>query len=99
MFLNIIYCPFYLKRLPVYISKQRFGDCILSLSAEIGTSSIDWAQLSRFLSEDGDRTQSQKRCVMIYKQNGVLNKTGHWIICRNMMFVLMYHRHKLLDLN
>jgi hypothetical protein len=29
---------------------------------EIGTSSVDWAQLSRLLSEDGDRAQSLKRC-------------------------------------
>jgi hypothetical protein len=30
---------------------------------DIGTSSFDWAQLSRLLPEDGDRTQSPKRCV------------------------------------
>jgi hypothetical protein len=29
---------------------------------EIETSSVDWAQLSRFLPEDGDRIQSPKRC-------------------------------------
>jgi hypothetical protein len=29
---------------------------------EIGTGSIDWAQLSRLLPEDGDRVQSTKRC-------------------------------------
>jgi hypothetical protein len=34
------------------------GFCLLSLG--IGTSSIDWAQLSRFLPEDRDRIQSPK---------------------------------------
>jgi hypothetical protein len=29
---------------------------------EIETSSVDWAQLSRLLPEDGDRIQSPKRC-------------------------------------
>jgi hypothetical protein len=29
---------------------------------EIEISSVDWAQLSRLLSEDGDRIQSPKRC-------------------------------------
>jgi hypothetical protein len=29
---------------------------------EIETSSLDWAQLSRLLPEDGDRIQSPKRC-------------------------------------
>jgi hypothetical protein len=29
-----------------------------------GTSSTDWAQLSRLLPEDGDRIQSPKRCVL-----------------------------------
>jgi hypothetical protein len=31
---------------------------------ETGTNSIDWAQLSRFLPEGGDRIQSPKRCVL-----------------------------------
>jgi hypothetical protein len=31
------------------------------LGREIGISSIDWAQLSRFLPEDGDGIQSPKR--------------------------------------
>jgi hypothetical protein len=35
---------------------------------EIGTSSIDWAQLSRLLPEDGDRIQSPKRLVLNKKQ-------------------------------
>jgi hypothetical protein len=30
----------------------------------IGTSSIDYAQLSRLLPEDGDQIQSPKRCVL-----------------------------------
>jgi hypothetical protein len=32
---------------------QSFGDLILS--PEIGTSSVDWAQLTRLLPEEGDR--------------------------------------------
>jgi hypothetical protein len=32
--------------------------------SEIGTSSIDWVQLSRFLPEEGDRIQCPKRCVL-----------------------------------
>jgi hypothetical protein len=36
---------------------------------EIGTSSIDWAKLSRILPEDGDRIQSPKRCVSNTKQD------------------------------
>jgi hypothetical protein len=38
---------------------------------EIGTSSIDWAQLSRLLPEDGDKTQSPKRFVFNKKQGCV----------------------------
>jgi hypothetical protein len=30
--------------------------------SEIETSSVQWAQLSRLLPEDGDRVQSPKRC-------------------------------------
>jgi hypothetical protein len=48
MFPDIIYRP-------VFISKQRFGDWILSPSSgktysspEIGTSSIDWTELNKF---------------------------------------------------
>jgi hypothetical protein len=32
---------------------------------ELGTSSIDWFQLSIILPEDGDRVQSNKRCFQI----------------------------------
>jgi hypothetical protein len=39
---------------------QRFGDPYL----QIGASSADWTQQSRFLPEDGDRVQSSKRCVL-----------------------------------
>jgi hypothetical protein len=54
-----------------------------------GTSSIDWAQLSRLLPKDGDRIQSPKRCVLN-------KKTGQWIMSRHSVVVLIYHRHKLL---
>jgi hypothetical protein len=35
------------------------------------TASIDWAHMSRFLPEDGDRIQSLKCCVLKNKQDGV----------------------------
>jgi hypothetical protein len=34
------------------------------IDREIGDISIDWAQMCRFLSEEGDRIQSPKRCVL-----------------------------------
>jgi hypothetical protein len=54
---------------PFFILKQRFRDWTLSLSSgkslslvlDIGTSSIDWAQLSRLLPENGGRVQIPKR--------------------------------------
>jgi hypothetical protein len=54
---------------------------------EIGTSSMDWAQLSRPSPEDGDRIK--------YPKHPVLNKnTGLWIMSKNTVIVLIYHRHK-----
>jgi hypothetical protein len=44
------------------------------MEPKIGISSIDWAQLSRFLPEDGDRIQSPKHCILKYKQDGVTDK-------------------------
>jgi hypothetical protein len=32
---------------------------------EIWTSSVDWAQLSRFFPEDGDRIQVETLCLLI----------------------------------
>jgi hypothetical protein len=46
---------------------------------EIGTSSIDWAQLSRLLPEDG--VQYPKRCVLS-------KKTGRWIMSVKSIIVL-----------
>jgi hypothetical protein len=60
------------------------------LCPEIGTSSVDLAQLSRLLHEDGDRIQSPKRCLEI--------KTGRWMLSKYSIIALIYHRHKLLDL-
>jgi hypothetical protein len=57
---------------------------------EIGTGSIDWAQLSGFYLKTEYRIQFPKRCV--------LNKTRRCIISRNIIFALMYHRHKFSDL-
>jgi hypothetical protein len=53
---------------------------------EIGASSIDWAQLSRFYL----KTET-KRTVFLDKDRTMDNDQQHNI-------VLMYHRHKLLDL-
>jgi hypothetical protein len=59
------------------------------LGSEIGTSSIDFAQLSRLLPEDGGRIQSPKRCFK--KQNRSVYSVQKTII------LLIYHRHRLLD--
>jgi hypothetical protein len=59
MFLDIIHRP-------VYISKQRFGDWILSPAT--GTCSIDWAQLSRFYLKT-EIESSLRNVVLKYKQD------------------------------
>jgi hypothetical protein len=41
---------------------------------------------------------SPKRCVLENKQDGVQIKTRRWIMSRNIIFVLMHHRPKPLDL-
>jgi hypothetical protein len=61
--------------------------CIKNIEIEI--SSVDWAQLSRLLSEDGDRIQSPKRCFN--------EQIGRWIMSKRSIIALMCHRHKLLD--
>jgi hypothetical protein len=61
MFLDI-------NRLPIFIlNTQRFGDWILSPSSalEIGTSSIDCAQLSKFYLKA--ETESNHRNVVCFK--------------------------------
>jgi hypothetical protein len=41
----------------------------------MGTSSVCWTQLSRFcLRTEIERIQSQKRCVLKYKQDDILDK-------------------------
>jgi hypothetical protein len=56
----------------------------------------------KVLPEDGDRIHSPKRIVLKNKQDGVFLgggiKTGQWKTSRNIIVVLMHHRHKLLDL-
>jgi hypothetical protein len=76
-----------IHRLVCVLKTQRFGDW----TPEIGASSVDWTQQSRFLPEDGDRVQPPKRCVF-------KTETRRWILSKSIMVVLMYHRHKLLDL-
>jgi hypothetical protein len=40
--------------------------------------------------------QSPKRCVLKNKLDGFSIKTRRWIMFKNITFLLMYHRHKLL---
>jgi hypothetical protein len=79
------HCPsscFYLKHSPVYTSKHNIS--------EIGISSINWAQLSRFY------LKTETECSL---QNVVfLNINRMMDMSRNIIFALMYYSHKLLDL-
>jgi hypothetical protein len=52
------------------------------------TSSIDWAQLNKFYLKPETKSG---------QGNVVLIKARRWIMSKNIIFVLMYHRHKLLD--
>jgi hypothetical protein len=70
----------YLKHRPIYISKQRFEDWILSPSSgktysHLGPNDRPTPYLltgpEYVLPEDGDKIQSPKRCVFKYKQGGV----------------------------
>jgi hypothetical protein len=65
---------------------------------QIGTSSIDWDQLSRFYLKM--ETESSLRNVVFWNINRTvfLIKTAWLIKFRNIIIVLMYHHHKLLDL-
>jgi hypothetical protein len=73
----------------LFLSKtQRFGDWILSPSSgktysDIGTSCVDWAHLSRFY----HKTETESS-VLKYKQDCVLDKTGRWVMFRNVIFIL-----------
>jgi hypothetical protein len=64
---------------------------------EKGTISIDWVQLSRFCLKT--ETDSSLRNVLFRNMNRTVFsiKTVRWIITRNIIFVLMYNRHKFLD--
>jgi hypothetical protein len=96
----------YLKTLSrLFFKTQRFGDWILSPSSSKPHSVGPYLRKQGLalsigpnwvgLPEDGDRIQFPKRCVFKNKQDGVFR---FWIMSRNIMFVLVYHRHKLLDL-
>jgi hypothetical protein len=56
----------------------------------IGTNSIEWAQVSRFHLKT--ETESSLRNVVFYI------KTGRWIMFKNIIVALIYHRQRLLDL-
>jgi hypothetical protein len=68
---------------PFFKKPQRFG--------EIGASSIYWIQLSRFYLRT--ETESSLRNVVVFKK-----WTGRWIMSKNIIPVIIYHRHKCLDL-
>jgi hypothetical protein len=62
----------------------------------MGTSSIDWTQLSRFYLKT--ETESSLRNVILNKkQDDVLNENTTMNMSRNVIFVLMCHRHKLFE--
>jgi hypothetical protein len=64
--------------------------CVGAVVRSWELSSVDWAQLSKF---------HLKMETKSYLRNVVFKiKIGRWIMPRNIIFVLMYHRHKLLDL-
>jgi hypothetical protein len=67
-------------------------------SPEIWTSSIDWAQLSRFYLKTEIESGLWNAAFWKINRTVFLIKTGRWIMSRNIILVLMYHRHKLLDL-
>jgi hypothetical protein len=81
-----------------YVFGQYPSSCLcLKRRPEIGTSSIDWNQLSRsYLKTE---TESSLRNVMFWKVNRTTfhTKTRRWILFKNAIFVLMYRRHKPLD--
>jgi hypothetical protein len=68
------------------------------LRTEIETSFVDWAQLSRFYLKT--ETESSLRNVMFCNINITvfLDKDKTMANVQNIIFVLMSHRHKLLDL-
>jgi hypothetical protein len=76
------YPPSYL-----YFKTHSFGDWILS--PEIGTSSIDWGQLTKFHLKM--ETESSLRNVVFLKINRTVFqiKTGGWIMSRNIIFVMI----------
>jgi hypothetical protein len=96
MFLDIIHrLVFIRKHRPVYFSKHNVSETGFSLrlqvkptikGPEIGTSSIDWAQLSRFYLKT--ETESSLRNVVFCNINRTvfLHKES-WIMSRNIIFV------------
>jgi hypothetical protein len=59
----------------------------------------NWGYSTKERENFGDRIQSPKRCVLKNKQDGFQIRTRRWMMSKNVIFVLMYHRHKFLDLN
>jgi hypothetical protein len=76
------------KNHPVYFSKHNVLETGFCLCLQVKSD-----QLGPI-----DRIQSPKCCVLKNKEDGFQIKTRGWIMSKNIIFVLMYHRHKLLDL-
>jgi hypothetical protein len=60
-FLDVIHCPVYYYYYYYCYLKQRFGHWILLSS---GKNLLSWAQLSRLLSEDDNKIQCLKWCIL-----------------------------------
>jgi hypothetical protein len=60
--------------------------------SEIGASSIYWIQLSTFYLRT--ETESSLRNIVFFKK-----WTTRWIMSKNIILVIIYHRHKRLNLN
>jgi hypothetical protein len=71
-----------------YMGKHYFQDMHKHTLIQLGPTEY-------VLPEDGDRIQSPKRRVLKNKYYGVFR---YKLMSRNIIFVLMYHRHKLLYL-
>jgi hypothetical protein len=55
----------------------------------VGSSCFEWAQLSRYYLKMVTET-SLRNVVLKYKQDGVLDKKGRWIMSRNIIFVQIF---------
>jgi hypothetical protein len=86
MFLDIIHRPVYLKTRTVYFSKHNVSETGFYLRLqEIGTSSTDWGQLSRFYLKT--ETDSGLRIAVFLDKDWALDN-----ICMNVSVWVVYPR-------